>query len=714
MKPGVHRSMVSILAIIILTAGCISQQPEEPSASLKVEPIDLTGVSKDGEAFSSHYTLNALDIILKAPQYSLPLKTSDIENFNDVSSEIYLSDEEIKELEQNGFVIIRNPFNPREENIIKTYSDLKDRDLEIFITSDSLLHLYHIQFDETLKEIEEKEFYDLICEITETLLEESEKTYAGTEGDVKEAARRNIAYLAVGMSLLEGENMTQEIPAYVSDTVEEELALIEAHAGFAESPIFTYKEDYSQYIPRGHYTQSEKLERYFKGMMWYGRLSFLLKGGCGDCIVSEEDARIQTIGASLIASYLGSNEDLRRKWDRIYTVTAFYVGVSDDLGPYEYIEALNAVFGGEFTPHELTADKIEALKLELAKYESPKIYGGTGECEIDPPFTVEQADRCLENTAGFRLMGQRFIPDSYIFQNLVFPKVQDRFFPMGLDLMALLGSDEAKRILDEQGVTDYPGYNTQYAMLEEEFDGFDSVEWNKNLYWSWLYTLKPLLKDYGDGYPTFMQRDAWQQKELNTALASWTELRHDTILYAKQSYTMKATAVLPPEKEVLGYVEPVPEFYNRLFAMTQMTREGLDAMDVLDDASKMRLESLEEILEKLISISERELEGEELTADDYRFINDFGSQLDGVTSGLDERAKRTTILADVHTDTNTGQVLEEGVGYVDLILVAYKMPDGRILIGAGPVMSHYEFRQPMGDRLTDETWREMLEEGGLV
>jgi hypothetical protein len=282
--------MVLILAIIILTAGCISQQPGEPSTSLKVEPIDLTGVSREGEAFSSHYTLNALDIILKAPQYSLPLETSDIENFNDVSGEIYLSDEEIRELEQNGFVIIRNPFNPQEEDIIKTYNDLKDRDLEIFITSDSLLHLYHIQFDETLKQIEEEEFYDLICEITATLLKESGKTYAGTEGDVKEAARRNIAYLAVGMSLLEGENMTYRIPSYVSDTVEGELALIEAYTGFAESPIFTYSEDYSQYIPRGHYTQSEKLERYFKGMMWYGRLSFLLKGGCPDCIVSEEDS----------------------------------------------------------------------------------------------------------------------------------------------------------------------------------------------------------------------------------------------------------------------------------------------------------------------------------------------------------------------------------------------------------------------------------------
>jgi hypothetical protein len=53
-------------------------------------------------------------------------------------------------------------------------------------------------------------------------------------------------------------------------------------------------------------------------------------------------------------------------------------------------------------------------------------------------------------------------------------------------------------------------------------------------------------------------------------------------------------------------------------------------------------------------------------------------------------------------------VLEEGVGYVDLVVVAYEVPDGRILIGAGPVMSYYEFKHPMAERLTDEKWREML------
>ncbi|MEA1925191.1 MAG: DUF3160 domain-containing protein, partial [Candidatus Altiarchaeota archaeon] len=35
----------------------------------------------------------------------------------------------------------------------------------------------------------------------------------------------------------------------------------------------------------------------------------------------------------------------------------------------------------------------------------------------------------------------------------------------------------------------------------------------------------------------------------------------------------------------------------------------------------------------------------------------------------------------------------------------------RILLGAGPVMSYYEFKHPMSDRLTDENWREMLETG---
>jgi len=246
--------------------------------------------------------------------------------------------------------------------------------------------------------------------------------------------------------------------------------------------------------------------------------------------------------------------------------------------------------------------------------------------------------------------------------------------------------------------------------LDAEFSSFSDADWNRNLYWSWLFTLQPLLKEHGTGYPTFMQTTAWQDKELTTALASWTELRHDTILYAKQSYTMPASAMPMPEEEkkVVGYVEPVPEFYNRLLALTRMTTDGLESMNVLDETSKYRLERLEAILERLVVLSEKELANEELTEEDYEFIENFGDVLNGVIEDVDEKAKKTTIVADVHTEGNTMQVLEEGVGYVDMIVVAYRVPDGRLLIGAGPVMSYYEFKQPMQDRLTDEQWRELL------
>lgn len=174
-------------------------------------------------------------------------------------------------------------------------------------------------------------------------------------------------------------------------------------------------------------------------------------------------------------------------------------------------------------------------------------------------------------------MGQRFIPDSYMFTNLVgtytdvyqgdeqpFTLVISgagrpvRGFPRGLDVMALLGSNRSRELLDEMDDSNYKEYDRQYDQLKDEFDSFEVADWNKNLYWPWLYALQPLLDDYSAGYPTFMQTDAWEDKELTTALASWTELRHDTILYAKQSYG--ATSIGPgliEDKPVVGYVEPV-------------------------------------------------------------------------------------------------------------------------------------------------------------
>jgi hypothetical protein len=63
------------------------------------------------------------------------------------------------------------------------------------------------------------------------------------------------------------------------------------------------------------------------------------------------------------------------------------------------------------------------------------------------------------------------------------------------------------------------------------------------------------------------------------------------------------------------------------------------------------------------------------------------------------------LVADVHTDSNAGKVLEEGVGDAFHIYVVV-MVEGERVVATGGVFSYYEFKRSMSDRLTDEAWQE--------
>jgi len=696
------------------------------------------------------------------PAYQLPLDLNKIVNLEKVSRNLgFKADEAL--IKKNGFMVVPYPYG-RTDDIVKPYEDLKEAEIPIFVTADTLLHLYHVQFDESLKDIEEREFYDDILALTMTMQRESLRFYNNIfQGDThkqhREAARLLVGYTTVALALLEDQSKAS-IPKFVEKEVSRELALIEAHKGFSKSPLFMYKEDYSQYVPRGHYTRSDKLKRYFKAMMWYGRMTFLLKGGephgpSAPYLVSAAEATRQTSAAALLTQQcicspqkkLPDGRLFKEVLERIYTVTAFYVGLADDLGFEEYEYAIEQIPPGSVKLPIMYESSHDVLRRELAKLQQPAIYSGTGGQETAGTASQpEELVKALDKSTGFRLMGQRFIPDSYVMGQLVFPTVgnpnrQDMFtyvktfgggirgFPRGLDVMALLGSSRARELLAELGDDDYgsneTGTNIKYDVvfnrLKDEFDALSESDWNRNIYWSWLHALKPFLNDLGAGYPTFMTTQGWRDKSMTTALASWAQLRHDTILYSKQSYTMrKRTGVGVGggvrRKPVEGYVEPVPEFYARMLALTRMTLKGLNEMNVLTPLAIERLKGLDEIIARLLEISEKELAHQELSRQDYAFIRNFGEKLEKSAHNSPNRrnartkdSMKTTLIADVHTDQNSGKVLEEGTGYVDMIVVCYLQPDGRLVLGAGPVLSYYEFKHPMQDRLTDEKWRQLLQ-----
>ena len=82
--------------------------------------------------------------------------------------------------------------------------------------------------------------------------------------------------------------------------------------------------------------------------------------------------------------------------------------------------------------------------------------------------------------------------------------------------------------LDGREWKEYPMYRKKAS---DKFSAFN--EWEKTAYNKWIHMLVEL-QTPDKQYPGYMQTSSWQLKNLNSALASWSELKHNSILYAVQ------------------------------------------------------------------------------------------------------------------------------------------------------------------------------------
>jgi hypothetical protein len=468
-------------------------------------------------------------------------------------------------------------------------------------------------------------------------------------------------------------------------------------------------------------------------MMYMGRITFLLRGGDPNGpdeqnLVSEETAREMTASALLIVSDLNTVQvdgvPLKEKWDRIYQITAFFAGFADDLSVSEYHAAAQAAAGKSFSSESLE-DRVfydDFLSFIAENYPGPSIYSGTGASVVMPDsngeFPGDGLQSLLEKTTGFRFFGQRYTPDSEILGKLVFPETganpggERRFMPSGLDVAACFRCEAALELVNENGSVLFDGYEDTVDDMQRMVDGYTSDDWHATLYMCWLHSLKLLSAPKGNGYPDFMQTDDWSRCTLSTFLASWAMLRHDTILYAKQSYTAMAGCAPDFEEPVpsAGFVEPVPDVYAELKATLQMARRALEYYDIYDESLTQRFSNAESLLGTLQSIAERELAGELLSTEDADFLKGFAEHLEGsiVLGEVTTEGLETSLIADVHTDQNSSSVLEVASGNLDYCVVVYQRADGVVEAAIGPVLSYYQFSHPMNDRLTDEAWREIL------
>jgi hypothetical protein len=679
-----------------------SQEPLTPPS----QPTPTPPTGAHAPVFASYHK-PAVVLPVAFTGYSLPIDLSRVEGVDDFD----LSPEQLALLTQNGFVVAApQPGEYRE--FYQIYEDWRYNEKPSFVTVDSVLHVYHLLFDKTLRDLETRRFIPTLETLLTIMMDTCQEQLAALSGtSLEEPAKRNLAFFAVAARLLEMELST---PAAVSDLVEAELANIEAHSAPLISPIWDREdlpddkkliEDYTQYIPRGHYTRSDDLKRYFKTMMYLGRMTFRLRD-------EFETQRALLVTRALRTAMAPDGTPALTLWQNLYEPTVFMVGKADDLSYFEYGALSDSVFGSDASLESYADPALLDSFLEAAKQLPPP--------QVNSMWVWIWEDKG-EATQGFRFMGQRFTIDAYVFGQMIWRNVgtldNQRGLPKALDFFAALGSEEALSILDDMGETAYENFISQMAKVRGELAALGEDSWTENVYWSWLYSFHPIIEVKDNRFPEFMRTQAWIRKDLSAALGSYTELKHDTILYAKQVMAeMGGGGVDEPPK---GYVEPNPEAFARLQALAEMTRDGLTSRGLLDEAMSGNLANLIDLLAFLKETAEMELAGQALSEDAYWRIMYFGGELESLTiasADCDEEGfacrdlqdQKAALIADVAT--GPGQVaLEEAIGQPTQIYVV--LPDSPHRLSVGAVFTYYEFEVATSERMTDEEWQALVEAG---
>ena len=620
---------------------------------------------------------------------------------------------------KNGFALSAAPLILRDlklDDLVESYPDSVYQAVYVpnFITTDLFLHAFHLVFSRGLRNIEEINFapgLDAMLSGSLKRLEALERK-AGKDKFIKNTFALARDFLTVPALLI-----SPDLPGLKpSERAKGEIARILKAEGIASSALSGMDEDYTFYKPRGHYTSSDTLSRYFRAMAFLGGMPVLLNAA---------DAGPEKQNTALIAllCMVFDEKNLLAQWDAIYDPLTYLIGKADDPSIRDYAPVVKKILNGK-ADKLADAKTLAVLRKEfLAAAPVPGIIDRVGS-----RASMSQKER-EDEAIGFRLMGRRFVLDAWIFARLTSPQVGDdatpRNLPKAEDVMAALGSLAADAVLSGDK-RDIPHYAEALKKVKEDVYAFFR-EGSENVTADWLGALALLFADK-DSKQFFWNSPLWEFKKLLTASASWTELKHDTVLYAKQSYAEMGGGgewVVEPFRKPVprGYVEPAPQLFNALFNALDRLREIIAKHELGDrdeesswHGVRAKIEAFREHVMLFRDIAYKEVRDEPLSMDDYLAISQITSYLNSnllldsdFVEDEDSDRLKMALVTDVATDALAGRVLHVATGTPRRIYVFVDDVHSGPRVAIGYTYSFYSFERSMNDgRMTDEDWRKLV------
>jgi len=610
-------------------------------------------------------------------------------------------------LSANGFAVLHTgdeQFSDIREQVSTRYGQ------PYYLTTDAAYHALHINFDALLKQLEKEVFKTEASEIISAMLDQVTEYASGLKGTpLEEDAYLAEAYLGVALKLFDD---TTRLPGDLSKKIQPQLNQIQAGNGREKSVLIPgFEDDYGAYKPVGHYAGDPDLENYFRAMTWLGRVAFKFRDVENPQFKPSRTPLILTLALRETKTAHGPAID---RYLHLMDTLGYLIGPTDDGGPVETGTLMNSIYGRKLSIESLADDQNwQAFLSRVDALPRPKINS-----------TFINTTIALNKERSWRLMGQRFTLDAMIFQNLIFDKVgteaKKREFPSGLDVAAAFGSTAALEAQKKAGETGYENYPIQMEKLQNLLKNQPQKEWLSTFYSGWLYAFIPQLQTKGDAFPPLMTTSAWQNRELNSMLGSWAELKHDTALYTKMPEMMGGGGP-PGSPSAPGYVEPNPNVFFRLAYIAGAIKEGLERRGYAQENQNWTesgnnlsfsdlwggMGDLSEQFLHLGDIAVKELQGQKLTGDDFDVIQSPLGKVESKAlyaqrTGQDAKQEPVPVIASVSGAGNS--LLEAGVGKLDRLFVVVPI-NGKLQIAQGGVFTYYEFKQPRTNRLTDEEWR---------
>jgi len=626
-----------------------------------------------------------------------------------------------------------------------------------FVNPDVVLHAFHKYLENSLEYLEKTEMAGTLQRFLTNLQARALEAKAAASGPLAEHYELIAGQLTVPLVILENAHWpsAKELAEIASeppkvprtddaDTLENSLKILDRFKGKFSEPMFNrlaaelrllyaagditpsplygqyakdgaVKADYTQFTPRSHYVKSSVLRSYFRAMMYLGRNSYLLGKKEG-----VSDALLVTI---LLAGPGPEGRPLLQDWQRIMEITGFYAGRPDDISYPEWRNFLVKVLGREqlAAGEALNPATLAKISQRLGELQGPRILS---EVILDPGVFTMTKEQLLESTKGFRLFGQRFTFDAWILSRLTAGQEKTPLrlpsMPSALFVPAALGDKTARGFADQylqQLSAPFTPEETArfHGRMDEVAADLGKVkdpEWFSSLGSAWLKVLGTLTSAYGPGYPLYMQDQLFPAKQVESFLGSYTELKHDTLLYAKQNYAEMGggedEGTPPPVAK--GLVEPNLPFWENLGRLVAYVEAGYRKYGLFkgDLEQYGHLNRFKEAVAFYASLAAKELQGAPLTAEEYEKLRigklSYMAEPRDKSVILEEKDKRAGLIADLHTDAMQGQILYEATGepYVMLVLMGN---EGTARLAVGVAFNHYEFTGPLATRYNDADWQ---------